>query len=447
MRITLQFSGYGDAGANNGMLQQATLAGASGRPDVAHRLRESAAALSLIGAITLASVILLYSGSATSDRVLWLLLAGLVIPQNMWQNLQVALRSQKRNNLCSSLSILIAMMSTVLGVAGAYAFGLMGFLVALALSYLVGFVATSLLQVPIRFPSLDLAAARLLVRAGLPITAGDLLKLLMWNVDKILIWALLGKPALGIYALQSTITSAVMLLPAGVAEVFYPHVVSQLGQERKPALMARYVTDGAELLSRSMLPLLAVVYLCFHLPVRWLLPDYIDTVTPGRILVLATFFPIFGTVTGAVLLAMGGQRQLFTASLAGVLVATTGVWLAIHFGAGFAGIALGAAAGLMTRACCSAAFVVGRIDLSPTARRRLVLRSVAGFGLLLAAVTAANLIVPDSPASPSSDILATAGRCLIALCILAPSTFGVWRAHQQWSSSSSDGDQQVYRHG
>jgi O-antigen/teichoic acid export membrane protein len=434
MRIVLQFCGYAELGARSGMLQHATYAEATRQTDHANRLRGTAATVNLVGAIAVAAgiaFVISIPGLAIGDRWLWVALAGLVVTQNMWMYLQSSLRSQRRYGLCSSLSILMATLSTGLGVLGAYWYGIAGFLAALILCYLLAY--TTSFWFAGQFPRLvvDRDQASRLIRTGFPIMVGDLLKVLMWNVDKILVWILMGKHALGIYALQSTITNAIMLLPAGISEVLYPHVVAGIGRSKSIDTSRRYLTDGADLLSRAMCPILAVAFLVLPLPIRWLLPAYHETVAPGQVLVLATFFPIAGTVAGSVLVALGGQRVLLAASAAGVIVAGIGAGLAIQSGGGYVAIALGAAAGLLTRAGISTAAAMTRAGLETPARIGFLARLASRFALLVLVVAGAAWAVPAAPDSLLLDCLLTTLRCTLALAVFAPGMLKAWRTQRR----------------
>jgi O-antigen/teichoic acid export membrane protein len=442
MRIVLQFGGYSQFGARSGMLQQATASEAAGQIADAIRLRGTAAAVNLAGAIAVGAAIawiVMLPGLGIASRGLWLGLAGLIVADNMWAYLQVNLRSQRRYGLCSSLSILMAALSTGLGVLGAYWQGLPGFLAALGLSYLLTFAIAFPLGSRYPNPSINWADVSRLLRIGMPIMMSDLLKVLMWNVDKIMIWMLMGKHSLGIYALQSTITNGIMLLPAGVADVFYPHVVSEIGRSKSAGTAARYLTQGVELLSRSMCPMLAVIFLCFHLPIRWLLPAYQETVAPGQVLVLATFFPVAGTIAGSVLLALGGQRTQLVASAIAVVVAVICVGAAILSGGGYVAIALGAAAGLLARASISIGAAIVRAQLSVPERVQFLGRLVAAFVLVVVAVAGATWAIPDSPDSLLQDCLFTTVRCAIALAILSPFIVSTLRARRRYAGSRHEG--------
>lgn len=431
MRVTLQFSRYAHLGARNGMIQHAMLAEGSGHGEDAIHFRNTAAGVNLAGALAVATIMALaisFPGFSIDNPELWLGLAGLIVAQNMWLYLQVTLSSHRRYALRSSLSILMAALSTGLGVLGAYSYGIAGLLAALGISYLLAFVIAFPFGGRLPRPSMNRAHASQLLRTGSPIMLSNALKMLMWNVDKLLVWILMGKLSLGIYALQASITNAIMLLPSGVADVLYPHILSEISRSKSISTAQRYLTSGADLLSRAMCPLLAIAFLTLHLPIRWLLPDYYETVAPGLVLVLATFFPVAGTIAGSVLVALGRQRTLLLASALGVAVATTGVVLAIWLGGGFVMVALGAAAGLFTRAAVSTLTAIRHANLGPSERAKFLGRLGLSFALLVSVITVVTCSIPDAPDSLLHDCVYTAIRCTIALLVLVPWTMSAWKA-------------------
>ncbi len=317
-------------------------------------------------------------------------------------------------------------LTTGLGVWAALEHGLFGFVAAMGASYVIALLAAQRLAGPLPRPRFERDAARRLVAVGLPIMGSNLLKILLWNVDKLLIWLLMGKVALGTYALQAQITNALMLLPAGVSEVFYPHLLSEIGRSRSRSTARAYLERGTDLLVRCMLPVLALTCLAFHLPIRWWMPEYVDAIAPGVALVLASFFPVAGALPANVLVALRGQRTLLAISGASVAVATVAVTAAILTGGGYLGVALGVSLGLFTRAALVIGAALRRSGAERAAAGRFVGRLGFGFALLLGAVALARFAVPDRNESLSEDAIQTLLRCGLALVVVAPWALAAW---------------------
>jgi O-antigen/teichoic acid export membrane protein len=433
MRLVLQFTMFGHMGARTGMLRDATLAAGAGDHTEASRLREAAGAVNLMGALvvsgaTIVAVLIAYDFQIGASRY-WLCLAALVVIRSHWIFTQTLLQSRHVYALRSTLSILVAAMSVGLGIVAAYRYGLGGFLLALGISYCTG-IAISQTKVPwVPTLRIDLQRSVSLVRSGFPIMLSNLAKLLLWTMDKLFIWMFMGNAALGIYAVQSTVTNFMMLLPGGITEVLYPQILAQLGRKDGTAKARAFLNDGSDMLMRVMCPILAIAFLTLHLPIRWLLPDYIDAIRPGLIMILAAFFPVAGRVPGMILTALGGQVTMLLRTMMAIIVAAFALGTAILLDGGLVGIAMGMTVGLLCRSILVTISAMSFAKAEQQDRHSFLGRAIKNFGLLVFVVSAVTLAIPDSSDSALQDCLWTALRCTFALLALLPWCLIAWREY------------------
>jgi O-antigen/teichoic acid export membrane protein len=433
MRLVLQFTMFGHMGARTGMLRDATMTAGAGDNSEASRLREAAGAVNLIGALVVSAAtivaVLIAHDFHFGEAKYWLCLAALVVIRSHWIFTLTNLQSRHIYALRSTLSILVAAMSTSLGIVAAYQYGLGGFLLALGISYCVG-IAISQTKVP-WVPTLrvDLRRSVSLVRSGFPIMLSNLAKMLLWTMDKLFIWMFMGNAALGIYAVQSTVTNFMMLLPGGMTEVLYPQILARLGQKDAATKARAFLNDGSDMLMRVMVPILAIAFLTLHLPIRWLLPDYIDAIQPGLIMILAAFFPVAGRVPGMILTALGGQVAMLIRTTMAIIFAAFALGTAILLDGGLVGVAIGMAIGLFCRFLLVTISAMSFAKAEQQDRRSFLGHAIKNFSLLVFVVSVVTLAIPDSSDSALQDCLWTALRCAIALLAMLPWCLKAWREY------------------
>ena len=257
----------------------------------------------------------------------------------------------------------------------------------------------------------------------------NLAKLLLWTMDKLFIWMFMGNAALGIYAVQSTVTNFMMLLPGGITEVLYPQILARLGQKDAAAKARAFLNDGSDMLMRVMVPILAIAFLTLHLPIRWLLPDYIDAIQPGLIMILAAFFPVAGRVPGMILTALGGQVAMLIRTTMAIVFAAFALGTAILLDGGLVGVAIGMAIGLFCRFLFITIAAMSFAKAEQKDRRSFFGHAIKSFSLLVFVVSVVTLAIPDSSDSALQDCLWTALRCTIALLAMLPWCLKAWREY------------------
>ena len=425
MRLVMTLGAYSHLGVHGGMLQRSAYLDGAGDGERAEACRGVAAAVSLVGSVAFAAVLVAIVAGSRGPAALWIVLAVVLVARNGYQLHRVALRSRGSHTHASSAGVAAAALSTVAGLAAALLFGLGGFLVALAGSHVVVLATSVLLGHSFPRPILDRGRAAELIGIGFPIMLSGLLHVVLWNLDKLLLWILAGSVALGTYAIQSYVTAAMMLFPQALSRVLHPHLVGEIGRERSDAVARPYLEQGSILLSLLVCPLVGLLCLTLHLPLRWWLPEYTAAIDPGRILVLATFFPIVATVSATVLVSLGRQRTLLGATLfAVVLTAFCLTWVLLGDG-GFVAVALGTALGFVARSALTA-IAAWRASGRPSGAPRFVARTLGPYVLLLGLVAAAVGLVPDAAESWRADLLRTALRC--AIVVLPTALWAAWSA-------------------
>ncbi len=345
MKLVHMFFAYSHLGTSDAMMREVPYA--VGRSDLllAERIKRTSLGFNLIISSCLAILLCIYllstEGSAVNAlRSEWTLFALVfLISQVYWYTI-IRLQAEKRIGRSSLLILGFAINSTVMGTVGAKYAGLAGFLMALGISYLLVLFWGGGISL-YRSPFLDLALLRDLIRKGFPIMMSVAMLMLLTNVDKIMIGLLMSTQDLGIYALQSYITNLVMILPHSVATVIYPSLMEKIGRGGDKKAIERYLTQPTLILVYLVCPLLGVIFLSIHLPIQWLLPNYIQAIVPGQIMVSVAFFMAIASMPATILVSLNRQNMLLLLTGISVIVGAVTDYILIMSGKGIIGAAIG----------------------------------------------------------------------------------------------------------
>jgi O-antigen/teichoic acid export membrane protein len=419
MKLALLFLPYTKLGTGEALLREVPFAEGGGDGVRAERIRRAVFAFDLLvsGLIAAGFVLgLLSLREGTGDvREAWFLLAVVFLASQLYWFAQVRLRAEKRFGQVGRIVAGAAFLSTVAGVPAAWRFGLRGFLIACALAYLVAVLPP--LGGPWSFPRprWDAPVVREMIGIGWPIALSSALLLLLWNVDKLAVWVLLPRASLGIYALGTYLSVPVLLVAEAVSVVLYPRLMERYGATGDPAALAGYVTRPTRLLAYWCAPLLAVLFLCVHLPIVWLLPRYAPAVVPARILIAALFFPLVARMSQVLLVAVNRQVSLARRVALSVVVAAAVAAVAILAGHGLVGAAAGATAGFITYSALVVTAAFRAVRMRPLHALRFVGSTLLPYAVTCAAVAVSIVLGPAAPDRFGSDVAATAVRCCIAI--------------------------------
>ncbi|MFA9477760.1 lipopolysaccharide biosynthesis protein [Phycisphaerales bacterium AB-hyl4] len=443
IRLALIFSRFTHIGANTGMMQIAPYAEGAGSIKRAQAHRRVTSAVSLTGALVAASAVVLVGGWVPGEgmRHWWWLAAALIVAQQLMLFYCEALASQREFGWAAAAHASFAALSTVGGVVGALWWGLSGFLLALAGSYLIVLAVCGIVGPGFPIPAWRMRYAMRLVNVGWPIMLGHLLLILLWNIDKVVLWAMRSSEQLGVYAIQSYFTAGAMLLPAVVAAVMHPHLRMRLGMVTDQAAAMRPVLlEGTRLLACVALPMVGLGALLMHLPIRWLLPAYIEAIEPGRLLMLVSFPSIVATLAMTVLVSLSLQRRVIAIRTTSVVVSTAAAVAVMLAGGGLIELAAAVALGFMVHAAIGLACALHTVQATRTEAAAL-LAVVVGQYVALAMLTPMLLVwIPDEPTGLADDVTRSLLRCAVMLALLAPLGWSTWRRMQPPRTQTADDD-------
>lgn len=147
---------------------------------------------------------------------------------------------------------------------------------------------------------------RTLLPIGVPIMALSQIWLLFMAVDSLLVARLLNATSLGYYALATSVTSYIVLMPKSIATALFSRMQERYAPRSDAAAIRRYATDVQGILALLVLPVL-VGGAFFLVPalVRQVLPAFIPGIPALRILAAGSFLIALVNMPMEVLITTG----------------------------------------------------------------------------------------------------------------------------------------------
>jgi len=430
MKLVLLFLQYAQLGTHEAMIREVPYAVGTGDHERANNIGRTVIGFNLLSsavtAIAIIIILLLSEKIWNADiRGLWSSLIGVFFISQVYWFIHLKLQAEKRFGQLSKIMFGFASCSTLVGTLGAYYFSLEGFLFVLGLSYLVMMVYAGRGLSPIPLPNWNAPLLRELIRTGFPIMTSGALLILLWNVDKLAIWLLMSKEDLGIYAVQSYIANTIMLVPSAVSIVLYPRVMESFGKTGTHSSLERYLTQPTLIMSYLACPLLGILFLALHLPIKWLLPKYVLAIIPGQILILAIFFMVIARMPATVLIALNRQNLLLALTGISVLVGAVADYIFVRIGGGIIGVAAGTSLSLIIYSSLTMASSLHVLKMSIKRSVSFLVLVVLPYLVVLCLVGIMLKLLPATDAGWVSDFVYTSISCLVTIMLMGVLIYSV----------------------
>jgi O-antigen/teichoic acid export membrane protein len=259
-----------------------------------------------------------------------MLVAGVVLLAQTPFNVGASLRITHQLRVSNWVPMAILTLNSVLWTAAVIVIAsLGGGLVPLAVAMTATGALTAILQaiaaVKISRPNLrpSRRATMKLARVGLPVGLSGLLTLAYARIDQLLVFAIAGSTAAGLYGAEYRIVEQAHLVPVSVMTTLMPILAAAWKANRERALRLSWL--AAEYLTIASLGGLAVSLVVAR-PVTVLLygADFADAAPALPVLAGAFVFICFGYLTGNLVLIAGLQRRLVAIGLIGLVVNVAG---------------------------------------------------------------------------------------------------------------------------
>ena len=261
----------------------------------------------------------------------------LLIAHNFHQYVQIRSRAEGLFEVVSRSTVVQAVTYPVCALFGVFFGGLHGFILGQALALLIaGAVIQRLANARIEILC-NWRLLRQLVAEGIPIAMLSLAGGAMDVVGRYLIGLRLGQTSVGYYGLSVFATSAVLIIPTILAQLFYPKIAFEYGRGSGPRFYELFRANQRwNLISLLLVPLVVVATL-------WLMTGYLASYQPGFpamcINILAAIITAAGMPHSDVLLVRGQYLVSFLIIATALLINFGLSWLSLDYGNGMEGVA------------------------------------------------------------------------------------------------------------
>ena len=348
--VALRLVGECQLGALHAVALDGPLLRAAGRAEEARSLERRALAFGCLLSIvpSVAAAVLLRWEGGRGLGLAAALLAGACLAWQVVQAAAAVLRARGRFGTLAVLQISFAavhLAGLLLLVPGRYITGALAAWIAGAAVAVAAAAAVS--REPLPLPSRPRAGDYApLVRRGWAAWLVGLTFLLLFQVDRVLVGAILGREALGRYGILLLSGSALLFLPDVFSGVLWPLAGERYGRSGERAGSLR---EMAERSHRGLGPPLAcLVLLGFQATdvlVRSLLPAYQDSLPPLRAYLPGVFFLCLSIPTRTLLVTVRGEREVLRSQVAVLLLTAAGQSAAALLGGGIVGVCIAGTAG------------------------------------------------------------------------------------------------------
>jgi O-antigen/teichoic acid export membrane protein len=193
-------------------------------------------------------------------------------------------------SLRTRLETLHAVSTLLFSVGLLYFWGLYGAIVGLGISaILIGIISVRELWQHSAF-KIDWQILFNLIVTGLPVMGNGLLETAMNTADKILIAALLSRQELGIYGVGGIGVAIMATIPSGLGQMLFVKFAEMDGQNKTKEYTADIIDKSTFVISSLSAPIICVAIACFPIAVVFLLPQYVQGILAGEVLLAGTFF-------------------------------------------------------------------------------------------------------------------------------------------------------------
>ena len=223
--------------------------------------------------------------------------------------MQPKLNSEQKYVLMSKYMLSYAILNTVFGLSLLFFFKLSGLLMGMILAQLVLLVYLIINKHLSLNLSIDKKILKELFRIGFPIMILWFFLFLISNLNKLIVFIMLGKTKAGFYGLATFVSAIVGYISLAATSVIFPRMMYTYGKTGEKKYMEKYFTKPMIILSGLTPIILGIIYINIEAVINLFLPKYIPGITVLHILIAALFFSTIWGLPINLLIALNKQKK------------------------------------------------------------------------------------------------------------------------------------------
>lgn len=304
-------------GTTNAMMRQVPMNAAQGKPDENFVLQQNCLTLRLfLSSLIAVGIVILSVTDIVVDYKTEMRWAGLVFVLNgIWFFIPAKLISEKKVPVLSKFRLLYGILNTIFGISLLLIFEIQGLLIGVVITNIIIFyylVDMGHLSFQLKF---DPNMLKGLIITGYPMLILSLSFFLMKQIDKVLVFLMLGSVSTGYYGLAAFLSGTINQIPATFTAVLFPRMMYKISRSRNRNDIEEFYTLPIFVFARLLPILFGIVYININIPIYYFLPQYVSAINTVQVLVIASFFFVIWEIPKNVLVGFGKQKQLMKGTL------------------------------------------------------------------------------------------------------------------------------------
>lgn len=332
----------------------------------------------------------------------------------------VRIIADKRSLVLGKSRVLYELLAAGLGILFVIFWELRGLFVGLLAADLAA--VAYLMHAIRRVPRLRVSSAVLLplLRVGLPIMLTGLGFLMLKSVDQIVVATMLSTEMLGYFGFAVVVSGLIYMALADVmGAIYFPRLMERAGAAESIAELKTYLTGPTVLVTYFVPFIVGIAYLGVHLPVAYLLPEFVPAIQVCKILILGSFFYCSAIMPLMVCVAINKQMEMLWLTLAAVVLNAVFSYGLIRAGMDIDGVAIGTAVAHFVFSSWTISYLLARFEAGRVERLAFLAKIYAPF---LYSVTL--LVVLEGVSMPEvsafwTDVALTAVRMAVFVLLFA----------------------------
>lgn len=180
-----------------------------------------------------------------------------------------------------------------------------------------------------------------LIKIGFPMMIVLLLLMMLSSIDRVIILAMISQEALGYYAIAAVATGIIVSIPTAINDVIAPRLMEQFGKTRDVTDIRKFLIDPTVVTAYIVPLILAALFFGIHLPVKYFLTQYTNSIVVVQILSVGLFFFAISRMAIAFCYALNKQLTIIAILLPPVVLNIALNIILINAGFGITGVAVG----------------------------------------------------------------------------------------------------------
>ncbi len=223
--------------------------------------------------------------------------------------MQPKFNSEQKYVLMSKYMLSYAILNTIFGLSLLFFFNLSGLLMGMILAQLILLTYLIINKHLSLNLSIDKSTLKELFRIGFPIMILWFFIFLIGNLNKLIVFIMLGKTKAGFYGLATFVSSIVGYISYAATSVIFPRMMYTYGKTGEKKYMEKYFTKPMIVLSGMIPVILGIIYINIEAVINLFLPKYIPGITVLHILIAALFFSTIWGLPINLLVALNKQKK------------------------------------------------------------------------------------------------------------------------------------------